>query len=416
MPRTLTGRQRVRHSIVAACSVLLLLTLTGCGSGGGIPSVNGGTFTPSKNLYWSVAIADLNGDGKPDIVASYSADIVDSSTHQGFVAVFLQNPASPGTFFAPIKYSVGDNPVSLAVGDINGDGKPDIVVVNTELAGPAPRSDTVSVLLQDPSNPGNFLPATDYPTGKVPNVVAIGDLNGDGKPDLAVADSSGISLLFQSPTAPGAFLPLTTLALGFGAASVAVADLNGDKSLDLVATSGSSVAVFLQNPAAPGTFAGPQSYAGGLGPIRVVSTDLNGDGKPDLIVANEGFPAGSTASISVLLQDPAVPGGFLSARNYDAGSDSESVTVADLNADGKPDLVATYASGISVLLQDPSQPGQFQAAVNYAQNPPVTSIAIADLNGDAKPDLVIACDDGLVLRLQDPAHPGAFLPPTLLAK
>jgi FG-GAP-like repeat/FG-GAP repeat len=416
MPSTLTGRQRIRHSSVAACSVLLLCT-AGCGGSGSVSGVNGQSFVPTSNLYWSVAVADLNGDGKPDLAVSYSSGLDRSSPHQGFVAVFLQNPAAPATFLAPIKYGVGDNPVSIAIADLNGDGKPDIVVVNTELGTPTPRSDTVSVLLQDPNSPGQFLPAVDYPTGRVPNAIAVADLNGDGKPDLAVADTTGISILLQSSSAPGAFPSLTTLPLAAPASSVAIADLNGDNKLDLAAASGPSISVFLQNPAAPGTFSAPNTYAAGLQPTWVVVADFNGDAKPDLAVANQGATTGGGGSVSILLQDPTLPGGFLSARNYDAGAAPAILAVADLNADNRPDLVVGgFGNNVSVLLQDPSLPGQFQAAATYAQNGPVTFVAVADVNGDAKPDLITACEDGLVLRLQDPAHPGAFLSQTILAK
>jgi FG-GAP-like repeat/FG-GAP repeat len=415
MPSTLTGRRRIHHSIVAACSVLLLST--GCGGGGAISGVNGQKFVPTSNLYWSVAVADLNADGKPDLAVSYSSGLDGSSPHQGFVSVFLQSPAIPGTFLAPIKYSVGDDPVSIAVGDLNGDGKPDIVVVNTEVGTPTPRSDSVSVLLQDPTSPGQFLPATDYPTGRVPNAVAIGDLNGDGKPDLVVADTTGLSILLQSASTPGVFAPLTTLALAAPASSVAIADLNGDNKPDLAAASGTSISVFLQNSAAPGTFSAPKTYVAGLQPTWVTSADFNGDGKPDLAVANQGATTGGGGNVSILLQDPAVPGSFLSPTNYVAGTSPSFLAVGDLNADSKPDLVVGgFGDNVFVLLQDPSLPGQFQAAITYAQNGPVTSVAIADVNGDAKPDLIIASDDGLVLRLQDPAHPGAFLSQTILAK
>ena len=412
MPSTLTGRRRIRH-FIAACSVVLLAA----GCGGGNNNVVGNGFIPAFNLYWSTAVADLNGDGKPDIAVSYTFHPGDSTAEHGFVAVYLQNPASPGTFLAPTKYGVGDEPLCLAVGDVNGDGKPDIVVVNSGgNSVTTPHAHTVSVLLQDPSNPGQFLAPVDYPTGKAPNAVAIGDLNGDGKPDLAVADETGISVLLQSSAAPGTFLPLATLALGAPASSVAIADLNGDQKLDLAAASGSSVAVFLQNPATPGTFSAPTMYAAGLQPTWVVAADLSGDGKPDLAVANEGAPTGGGANVSVLLQDAAVPGGYLSARNYDTGSDSMRVAVADLNGDGKADLVVANANSVSVLLQDPNVPGQFLAAVNYAVTGPVTSLTIADLNGDGKPDLLIGCGDGLVIRPQDPANPGTFLPQTVIAK
>lgn len=403
----------------------VLLACQACGFIGGSSSI-----IPPFSLYTSVAVADLNGDGKPDIATCY-VRIADAPPHPGFVAVYLQDPSRPGAFFPPVIYSVGNDPFSIAVGDLNGDGKPDIVTANNILASNGAGTSNVSVLLQDPGKPGQFLGATNYPTGPLPHNVAIGDLNGDGRPDLAVADATGISILFQNPGMPGSFLPPTTVAVASPpllASSVAIGDLNGDGKADLVATAGLRVVVLLQNATTPGTFSPPTSYGAGDQPISVAVADLNGDGKPDLAVANLG--SGGMASVSVLLQDPSVPGTFLAATNYKTATASGAVAIADLNGDGKPDLAVANTGAlagvcppscntlgsVSVLLQDPGVPGHFQASVNYAHTDQVLSVAVGDMNGDNKPDLVVAEGGGIVIQFQNPAAPGVFLPPVMIPK
>ena len=286
---------------IPLCSLLVFIACAlpigeGCNSSSGASS---SSSLPVFSIYWSVAVGDLNGDGRADIVASYT--LAESQTSQpGFVAVYLQDPSNPGTF-SRATYSVDNNPESVAVGDLNGDGRLDIVTANTTISSSVGAPNSVSVLLHDPTKPGQFLPATSYHAGDAPISVAVGDLNGDGKSDLAVADSSGISILLQNPNMPGAFLPRTAPGIGSWASSVAIADINGDNKADLIATAAASVVVLLQNPAVPGTFSPPTNYGVGLQPIYAVVSDLNGDGKPDLAVANLGSPSdGTTSSVSVL--------------------------------------------------------------------------------------------------------------------
>ena len=213
----------------------------------------------------SVAIGDLNGDGKPDLVVA---------NYVSTVSVLLGDGA--GGFGAKTDFATGPGPISVAIGDLNGDGKPDLVVANTT-------SNTVSVLLGNGA--GGFGAKTDFATGSVPYSVAIGDLNGDGKPDLAVAnDSKTVSVLLGDGA--GGFGARTDLATGGNPLSVAIGDLNGDGKLDLaVADFGSNtVLVLLGNGA--GGFGAVSGFATGSGPYSVAIGDLNGDGKLDLAVAN----------------------------------------------------------------------------------------------------------------------------------
>src|SRR6185295_16303828 len=160
---------------------------------------------------------------------------------------------------------------------------------------------SISILFQNSSSPGTFLAAQNHGVGAHPDGVAIGDLNGDGHLDIAVADS-GLSVLFQDAGVPGTFFP--PIRLGVPCSSVGIGDLNGDGRADLVATATNAghVTIFLQSPAGPGTFLPPQTVATGFQPINVAIADLNADGRLDLAIANLGTPDNSaTASLSVLL-------------------------------------------------------------------------------------------------------------------
>src|SRR5579862_6816758 len=252
---------------------LPLFTLISCGS-----SALGGRSTPiipAFNSYTSCVVADFNGDGNPDIAVAYST-VSSAPPHPGFVAVYLQDPAHAGQFLAPTTYDAGNDPVALVAGDLDGDGKPDLVSVNTILNASGTGTSSISVLLQDPAYPGKFLSATNYPTGFSPVSVAIGDLNGDGRPDLAVSDTTGISILLQSSTAAGQFLPLSTIPVSNGGtSSIAIADLNGDGKPDLIATA-SDLNIFVQNPSLPGNFLAPVHYAVGAQPISIAVQDFDG--------------------------------------------------------------------------------------------------------------------------------------------
>ena len=286
------------------------------------------TFSALFQPY-AIALGDVNGDGRADLILANSG--------VSNIAVFLGN--GDGAFNPPQLFPTGNQPHSVVLGDINGDGKPDVVTANYGGGG------SVSVLLG--AGNGALLPMQTFATGTAPRSVALGDVNGDGKPDLAVAnyDNNWVGVLLGN--GDGTLKPQRTFATGSNPWSVAIGDVNGDGNLDLaVANNVSSVSVLLGNGS--GNFSPQQAFPAGSIPRSVSFGDVNGDGRLDLVVANSHQSTGVTAS--VLLGNG--NGTFRPAQSFAAGQLPRAVATADFNADGKLDLVVANGTdnSLSVLL------------------------------------------------------------------
>jgi hypothetical protein len=210
------------------------------------------------NAAAGVAIGDLDGDGKPDIVVT-TADV---NGNNGRVSIFFQDPAHAGTFLPRVDIPAGAQPGSVKIADLNGDGLPDLAVASFGPGSDGSGSAGVTVLEQDPAHPGSFLAGVTYATFSGAVAVAVGDLNGDGKPDLVVASeapsgSGSVAVLLQDSARPGVFLSATAYAGLIQPLSVAIGDLNGDGRPDIAVADGDSATVMLQSSTAPGTFAVP---------------------------------------------------------------------------------------------------------------------------------------------------------------
>ena len=314
----------------------------------------------------SLAVADLNSDGKPDLLVG--------NFWGGTVSVLLGN--GNGTFQAQQTLAAGLNPYSVVVADVNGDGRPDLLFVDSG-------SDTVNVCLGNGN--GTFQQQQTFSTGSNPRSVAVADVNGDGWPDLVVANRGTNTLSVLLGNGDGTFRSQQTLQTGSQPASCAVLDINRDNKMDIVACNygGNSVSVFLGN--GNGSFALQQTFATDLGPRFVVASDLTGDGLPDVVTTNI---FGGDAS--VLLGNG--NGTFRAQRTFATGTLPYSVAVSDINGDGVPDLVVANdrAGTMSVLLGNGD--GTFQAQLTFAAGTLPASVAVADVNGDGRLDLVVSND------------------------
>ena len=359
-----------------------------------------------------IAAADLNGDGKLDLVVANS--------NSNNVSVLIGK--GDGTFLLAVSYPTGQFTTSVAIGDLNGDGIADLAV---GVGG------NVDVLVGN--GDGTFQAPVSYDSGQADTPsIAIGDFNHDGKADLAIAHEcidntcadGAVSILLGNGN--GTFQPPATYDSGGEfALFVQAADFNGDGKLDLAVANASSsgnstdiVGILLGN--GDGTFQPAVSYnAAGYGNAFTISLaigDFNGDGKLDLAVADFGDcgVAKETcplASINILMGNG--DGTFQPVASSFTGSDISAIVAADVNGDGKLDLVLSNFCGdalqgcgdggtVSILLGNGD--GTFQPALDLdgTGGRAVNWLAIGDFDRDGKLDLAmlnqssLCCTDGSV--------------------
>jgi hypothetical protein len=297
--------------------------------------------------------------------------------------------AATGTFLTAAQYATGPQPESVAVADFNGDGIPDLAVANYDCNSHPCTPGSVSILLG--KGDGTFKPHVDYAAGGGPSAIAVGDFNGDGKLDLAVADSTPARVSILLGNGDGTFQPHHDYVTAAAPGSIVVADFNQDGKLDVATGNYSpgydgSVSVLLGN--GDGTF--QKHIDTSTAKVFSLATgDFNGDGKPDLALASD------SKAVYVLLGNG--NGTFQPEVSYATAADTEAVTIGDFNGDGKKDL-AVAASGaegaVAVLLGNGD--GTFQKAVNYATDVQPISVAVADFNNDGKSDLAVGTQYGIV--------------------
>jgi hypothetical protein len=342
----------------------------------------------------SVVVADLNGDGKPDLVV---ANAYSGIGCDGGVSVLFGN--GDGTFQAARTYPTGFTAtIAVVVADVNGDGKPDIIASTSGECYPELCINSVIVLLGN--GDGTFQAPMSFMSAYDTAALAVADVNGDGKPDVLVTSAfltplsgdAGVTVFLGN--GDGTFRDGQAYDSGSpGAFGSAAGDLNGDGTPDAVIVHEfSNIGVLLGN--GDGSFQAARTYnSGASGSYDVAIADLNGDGKPDLIVTNacyNSFPC-SNSPVSVLRGNG--DGTFQAAQLFSTGFRSaKSVAVADVNGDGIPDLIVNHnvpgspkGSPLSVLLGNGD--GTFSGSpLLYSGAGYGNSIAVADVNGDGKPE------------------------------
>ncbi len=371
------------------------------------------TYTLLGCLGDTVVIGDLDGDGHPDLAVAEWYQSCNGVFGPGALEVLLGNRNA--TFQPPVTYASGGiQALSLAIGDLNGDAKPDLAVVNSCQTLPACSSGAATVMLGN--GDGSLQPAVSYASGgAIAVAIAIADMDGDNHPDLVVGNACHPLAGGFACTSPGTvgillgngdgtFQPAVSYAAAGDQfiASLAVGDLNGDGHPDVVVIGDAGlVSVLLGN--GDGTFQPQVNYrSGGYEPHSLAIGDLNGDGYPDLVVVSycQDLTNCNGGIVSVLLGNG--DGTFHAPVSYSSGGlDALSVATADVNGDGNLDVIVTNMVGnggngeVGVLVGNGD--GTFQAAVTFPSggNQP-ESVVVSDVNGDSKPDVVLVnmCGNG----------------------
>ena len=399
------------------------------------PPVPYRTSAQSGSDRTDLLVADVNGDGKPDVLVVNNCDSATDCT-TGTINIFLSN--GDGTLQTPVTYSSGGvTAVQVVMADVNGDGISDLVVANAcgRTGGGCGGVGTVGVLLGN--GDGTFQTAVTYTVNSSTNSVsngpfsvAVGDLNGDGKPDIVTTvyclsstscpSKGGVSVLLNNGDGTFPSAGVVYASGGYATYWLTMADVNGDGKLDVLVTNqcatfnncnAASVGVLLGT--GTGTFKKVVSYnPGGYGQAYTITAqDLNHDGFLDLVVPQLCTDSTCVSgAVDVLLGTGT--GTFGTGVPYPAAYfDTVSATVGDVTGDGIPDIVAvTPACGASctngtIEVLPGNGDGTFQAASIYNVNGDFTyAVGVADLNGDGALDLLAAsncfdytdCNSGVV--------------------
>jgi hypothetical protein len=355
-------------------------------------------FTPGTNPYYS-AIKDIDGDNKPDLVVTNTS----SNTVSVFRNTSTTGTIDAGSFSAKVDFTTGTGPVGIALGDIDGDGKPDLAVTNIG-------SNTISIF-RNTSTSGtidasSFADKVDFPTGSSPYFVAINDFDIDGKPDLSVVNygSNSVSVLRNTSTTGtidlSSFAGKVDFTTGSTPYFVAVGDIDGDSKPDLVVTNnlGNSISVFRNTSTTgsitTGSFSSKVDFSAGSNPTVAAIGDIDGDGKPEIVISNAG-----SNNVSVYRNTSTsgvINSGTLASKvDFTSGSSPYVVAIEDIDGDSKPDLVVSNSGSntVSVLRNTSASgsitSGSFANKIDFSTGLKPYSLAIGDLDRDGKPDVAV---------------------------
>ena len=405
---------------IALLALLVAGTAGAAGKSGSAPGFKASReFDTSAKGTSSVALGDLNGDGKLDVVATHGAFDDDPPVLKRLRLVSVLYGRGDGRLGPSHEYEIGKpgdthGAFSIAVGDVNGDGKLDVVTGNRA-------SKSVSLLVND--GHGALEPPVNYSLGREPWDVAVKDLNGDGKLDIATGNPNMVSILLNP--GDGTFGAVHEYPAGRSTWAFAVADLTGDGTPDIATANRRRNSATVLVNRGDGSFGAPVDYRTAPGPATVAIGDVNGDGKADLVSGNGSTDSGGeqVESVSILLGRG--DGTLRPKRDYRLGEDLNeqdvlffirTVRIADVNADRKPDLATAdtaprFGDTWSMTVFVNGGKGTFRRHFNYGgrfvySSPDVgrgsEAIALGDLNGDGRADVVEAKSDEVSVFVNAP--------------
>jgi len=357
-------------------------------------SISAGDLDPKVDIATGekpnkILLSDLDGDGKSDIVVANATG--------NSVSIF-RNQATYGSltsamFASETTLSTNGNPKSMAITDVNGDGAPDIVVVNSA-------NNSVSIFRNTSTGAGNiqFAPKVDMETGNNPYAVSVGDMDLDGWPDIAVANlkDNTVSIFRNTSTAFNmTFASRLDLVTGANPDALSLGDLDNDGKMEIAVVNlkDNNFSVF-KNTSVSGTLSfNPRvDFATGSQPAYINIADVNLDGKLDVMVANYG-PSDHNISVYRNTSASAVinAGTFAARVNYDVGQEPTCVTIGDIDGEGLPDILATNFNSktVSVLRNISATTNvSFSSKVDLATGFAPETVYVGDVDGDGAVDIM----------------------------
>lgn len=334
-----------------------------------------------------VVSADVNNDGKPDLI----------SANNGANTLMILTNNGNGGFVASSSLNTSANTVSVTTGDVNGDGKVDLISANYDGNGVS----TLNVFTNN--GVGGFVSSAVLPVAGQVNSVVAAALITAGRIDLICQNASGNTLTIMTNNGHGVFTLASSPSTGSGTypSAVTAADVNGDGKIDLISANFNGSLTVLTNNG-KGVFTISSTPSAGSVLYGVTAADVNGDGKIDLISADE-----EGNSLEVLTNNGS--GNFVSSATLPTGNNPWSVVAADVNGDGRPDLISADFNSDTLSVFTNSGSGHFVlfGALRVGNNP--AGVTAVDVNGDDKPDLICANETDSTLSVLINDLPGGVL-------
>ena len=345
------------------------------GNGGGLTNLNAAQLTGSLSVATLPAVVVTNGSSTVNLSGTFTGN-GGTLTNIALTAIGQPGLLSYVTNYLTTTLALGRGANSVAVADVNNDGKQDLITANNNYS--------ISVLTNNGA--GIFALATNFTPATGGMYVGAGDVNGDGKPDLAIGVGGGDNDIFiYTNNGSGVFVSNATYHLFASPGCVALVDVNGNGKSAFVAGCSGNVFVYTNNGS--GLFGQQSVFSSGSDWRQIVPSDVTGDGMIDFVAVN------FYGSVQTFINNSS--GAFYmaaSSTSVGGGHGAYGAAIADVNGNGLKDLVVAAGSAISVMYL--SGFGVFTVQTNIPISADARSLTLADVNGDGKPDVIYADSGG----------------------